>query len=399
MKIFRNNRVIKWNSVITALAITEASVCEIMSLLLGIKSPFAILGITIIVLTSIVNKKIFLRPPALASYAVLIIVLLLSLIFNGKVVVNYLTTFAVFGLLSLIIVPLNFDFVELLKTSAVIYFLRSALYLFKQKDQLAALNIYQFDKVQMAIAFEFACAFIFQLTFLLCLKKYGMSYRWLLLIIPNLVVSFIVVFLDCHTRGAIVTIFFGIVVLILQKIQRGRTWILLLISIVALFLYSNATVILKAINQVFINKGITIPALQKTIGLISINDMGNGRDIVYAKAFEVIKRSPIIGHGVGYFEMYSGGNYAHNYFLQILCEFGVVGLIGAGIFLITIITILLRDKELEENKYIALLFSLSVSLFTSGVYWTSFIYIYFMFYFVSNYNWKTKTMEERKWLM
>lgn len=379
------------NSLLTAMALIEVSVCQILTLLFGISSPFIFLGIALVVLSLIVNHKIYVKSRILVVYFVLLVTLLFSYLLNGKVVLNYLTTFAVFGLICIVLVPYKINHLEVLKAASIIIFIRCLTYLFKQRSVITSLNVWDFDKVQMPIAFEFSAAFVISLTLLFAIDNVK---KFLLIIIPNLIISFIVVFFDCHTRGAIVAIGFGILMLIIQHMKKGKVAAVVMISLITLFLYSNIISVLSIIIHLLGQRGINLPVLDKTFELISQNNIGNGRSALFAKAVMAIQQSPIIGHGVGYFEKVSSGQYTHNYFLQILCEFGIVGLIFAIIFLTVIIGLIFKINTKPICKYVALLFSLNITLLTSGVYWTSFVYIYFMFYFIDKYDWQTKTLLE-----
>lgn len=395
-KLLSKKVIVRANSWLTAMALVEVSVCQVLTNLFGISSPFIILGVSLIVLSSMINQKIYLKKKVLITYLGLLCILIISWLLNGTYALNYLSTYAVFGLICVVIVPYEIDMIKVLEADSIIIFIRCLVYLLKQRNMVMALNIWDFDKVQMPIAFEFSAAFIISLTLLTLLSKEKHNRKYLAILIPNLIISFIVVFFDCHTRGAIVAVGFGILVIIIQHIKRGRIPAVVIVSLIVLALYSNALPLLNWLSRVMTNRGISLPALDKTIQLISQNNIGNGRSAIFERAINVIQKSPIIGHGVGYFEQITNGGYTHNYFLQVLCEFGFVGLLTSLFFIVPILKIILGSNDDYNSKYIALLFSLSISLLTSGVYWTSFIYIYFMTYFIDKYNFEKKELGEQQ---
>lgn len=60
----------------------------------------------------------------------------------------------------------------------------------------------------------------------------------------------------------------------------------------------------------------------------SIEDGDEGRSIRFGLAIEIWKNSPLFGAGIGGFSRIVGfANYPHNFFLEILCECGIIGLL------------------------------------------------------------------------
>lgn len=71
------------------------------------------------------------------------------------------------------------------------------------------------------------------------------------------------------------------------------------------------------------------------------------RLLVYTKAFEVIKSSPIIGHGLGsYSEFHS--SYPHNFLLQLMEDFGLFGL---GLFF-TCLVVVKKYASIRNEMYL-----------------------------------------------
>ena len=107
-------------------------------------------------------------------------------------------------------------------------------------------------------------------------------------------------------------------------------------------------------------------------------DTLSGRTLLYALAMRLFGRSPVLGIGWGNFRAYtqgifsmsSGSTYeAHNVYLQMLCETGVV---GASVFIITVLATLFygirkyRSKIAEEQRdseFYKLQFGLYLQLF------------------------------------
>lgn len=92
----------------------------------------------------------------------------------------------------------------------------------------------------------------------------------------------------------------------------------------------------------------------------------NGREILWEKAIEGFKESPLLGIGVSQFEEWAGlGTNAHNMYLQVLCEQGILGLI---LFITPLVfclfhTIFVLRKNTDNVPYMqSLKFSLYVQL-------------------------------------
>lgn len=97
----------------------------------------------------------------------------------------------------------------------------------------------------------------------------------------------------------------------------------------------------------------------------------SGRNEILSLATILIKRSPIFGHGIGYFESITGGNYPHNIFVQISLEFGLVATF-VFIYFMSVIFKALFDQRIDINKRMVLLLFFSTSiprLLVSASYW------------------------------
>ena len=103
--------------------------------------------------------------------------------------------------------------------------------------------------------------------------------------------------------------------------------------VIGIVLYNNFIPILYALQQFLDKVGLSISALDKTLFVLNTTEsMNNGRNIVYEYAIEYFKTNPLFGLGIGGFEKkffldYGNDSYPHQYFLQILCEFGITGAI------------------------------------------------------------------------
>ena len=137
----------------------------------------------------------------------------------------------------------------------------------------------------------------------------------------------------------------------------------LLIALIALSLY----VITESI----------FPQISRTINRIQLysnsDDISNGRSQLYELALSNWKESPVVGKGWGSFSI-SAHKYknryktdyveAHNDYIQMLSELGVIGLLLYIAILIKIIITLRNNTEIKDSRYDEILYSFS---YTSAI--------------------------------
>lgn len=101
--------------------------------------------------------------------------------------------------------------------------------------------------------------------------------------------------------------------------------------------------------------------------IFNSNDILNGRENLYGLAWTIFKENPILGIGWGNFKYYYSNFYntaeqlnAHNIYLQLLCELGII---GAGIIIgFMIYTVYKTFIMLKSKKYLNYKLELTVSL-------------------------------------
>lgn len=207
----------------------------------------------------------------------------------------------------------------------------------------------------------------------------GFSYFLLEQIKKNKIIYFVLLavlyttLMICQSRGIWIsislTLIFGIYIIIRFKIfrifHRNKKWLfLLLITFLAI------TIIYSTDNP--LNKSaITVPL--RALSTFDEQDPSvNTRLLMWKTTFEMIKEKPLLGSGIGTFKMnyldyqaeflkdnpyyvkYSGkAGEAHNEYLQILAELGIIGL---GLFLLifyffykTIIDFYNNNKNVKEK--------------------------------------------------
>ncbi len=189
------------------------------------------------------------------------------------------------------------------------------------------------------------------------------------------------------SRGALVTYFVYAVISAFYFLKWNvRTLILwmILFSLGILFLmYFDQ--ILSWIYDFLLSMGIQ----SRTLNLLRSNQLlshDSGRGDIYRYLFQKIGERPFLGYGVGGDRAMRDGGYAHNLFIEVFVDFGVI--IGAFL-LILLGTFVVRTFQKKDNQALLLLFFCIgiIPLMVSGSFYTEtnfWILIGFCFQIVSN---------------
>lgn len=143
------------------------------------------------------------------------------------------------------------------------------------------------------------------------------------------------------------------------------------LTIGAVALYFEIVPLLELLERLSIQIGIYSYSIAKfrmqiQRGIIAAS---SGRDKLYAQAFEKMRKHPFIGNEIMLDE--SGGDYAHNLFLQVGEDLGVIALAVVVAFVIWVLYRMSRKKSAFEEKIIlCVLFSVSIGrLMFSSTLW------------------------------
>ncbi len=183
-----------------------------------------------------------------------------------------------------------------------------------------------------------------------------------------LAVSLLVI-LSLGSRGAVLCIgVFTILKLIknLKKVTYTRLFIYIILFAIVFVGFIFFDEILEYIYNFLLNYGIK----SRSIRLFQRDNIHlSGRDIIYAKVFNEILKSPILGLGLAGDRVILSGSYAHNIFIELLVNFGVI--IGL-ILVITLLLIIIKSvftKDLIKYNIIIIWISLGfISLLVSNSY-------------------------------
>lgn len=117
-------------------------------------------------------------------------------------------------------------------------------------------------------------------------------------------------------------------------------------------LYSGvpAVVILLFLPSVFnlisINLGIDTKGLERALSIFGDGLKDSNRNILWVGAIEAFWEKPILGHGIGSI-FYLINSYAHNMFIDLLAETGVL---GTGIFCILLVVFAFKISKLYKKS-------------------------------------------------
>ena len=350
-----------------AIFIFQFGLLQPFASLLNSQLPIAILTVLLVVYALYINKL-------KVKLYVIVSFLLITIFFMLLGLINYDNTsltlliymeFIAKSFVAFYIASLDVDeknlysaFIKL----ALLNFL--AIFIFPFVDFLDSMNYMRFGYAMLpsAIMFMFAAFY----------KKFNPY--WFVLAMVALFVTVVY-----GSRGPIICLLFMVILLFLftNKLSLIKKYFIAGFSSILLIIVSiiitNQNVILEIIN--YLNtKGINTYALIKLEVMFSqgIAESSSGRNIIYATLIEYIKESPIWGNGIGHTQQTLDFT-AHNLFLQILVESGVIGLI---VWLLIWIYVGYKYILISHLKYdylfniATLLIAVSIGrLFISSDYW------------------------------
>ncbi|MSS44169.1 O-antigen ligase family protein [Anaerosalibacter bizertensis] len=133
----------------------------------------------------------------------------------------------------------------------------------------------------------------------------------------------------------------------------------------------NFDIMIVKLNLILENMGFRSRTLR--IFLSNSVDFSSGRINIYSFIVECIKERPLLGYGLAGDRVLLGGTYPHNFFLEVLVQFGVI--IGGLIIILFIyfyINGIFNNKDEVETDLALLFFGIGfVQLLVSGSYLTS----------------------------
>lgn len=349
------------DSVCIALLISINYIAALIQLDGGIFIPFSI--ILILQIIKINSFKLNLKTIAIILALSILILMSMMILEEPKHATEYLFKFIAFGVTGLILSNARIDENDVFSLTVIVGFITLPIL-------LSLDNLEPGSESRMGTSYALLPVF-----FSAVLKMSGSTIYKFMSISIVLIYSYI--FVAFASRGVFLPILFFMTIYITKYFVKSKRshyinyMALLVPSLIILLLYGNIFILetLSSLFSFLTNYDINFYALEKTMYLLNNEELSHGRDFIWSTAIQGILNSPIIGHGVGSFEM-QGIGYTHNIFLQVLYETGIMGFLFVfGLFLYVLIKIL-RSRKGQTNNLIILLFSTSfLSLMLSSTLW------------------------------
>lgn len=127
-------------------------------------------------------------------------------------------------------------------------------------------------------------------------------------------------------------------------------------------------------------------------GTIDLKEGSSGRDVVYQVAIEYIDKNPIFGYGP--FGFRDKTIHAHNLFLEILLQFGIIGLILFIILIVALIVRTFKNWSVLSFWVFSLFLYPVVNLMFSGGYLNDTLFIFGISFFAIYKNYELKSSHE-----
>lgn len=191
-------------------------------------------------------------------------------------------------------------------------------------------------------------------------NKHGNKYKWIIIAVS----SFLLIIIY-GSRGPLLGLLIFIFITLLfnvklQKIKRLRLFVFLIISYCLLFVFNG---FIRSLDFLYYNLNLRTYSIVKLRMMFEegLTESSSGRDSIYNNFLNQIEENPIFGNGVGISQELWGIT-PHNMVLQILLEFGVIGLGISLVLGIIMIYVLYSIRKFNNDLFLLLTIILSVSL-------------------------------------
>lgn len=189
--------------------------------------------------------------------------------------------------------------------------------------------------------------------------------RVLILAVDAISLYYLMFLSDC--RGAVLTLVFmgGIILL---KRSKHKAWLSLLFIFLIVFVVWGWDFIIDALLE-------SNSEMRWISRFRRGTDIFSGRSDLLEQAKNLIS-SNVFGNGIGRFEVESGGQYTHNMYVQLFCEFGVFWGSIVSVYVTVLVIKTLFDKR-SSGFDIFCICQFIPRLLLSSVYWSNpFIWIF-----------------------
>ncbi len=338
------------NSLIASMFLCETMLCSMIVQIVPIPNISVWLMMFLTVVSFVLNKRLLKMSivHAFIPWTIIIGLLCVSGLSNGfDNVSKYMIYFCVFGTTAAIISINTINPISLYKYVIIIQTLYLIIYFARiRRPFLNSGNAYYADSMGIAYAMVTEIYLAIIAYFNRCVFPFRRRYHFLMII--DTILSIFVILIDCRSRGPIIAVVIAAIMVYMTQTKGIKKIVsVIIVGVAIMYCAYHFIDIVQFVYGFFKNYNIEIAALKKII-FLNQTDLGvlNGRKTIYYIAIENILKSPIIGHGIGYFESL-GFNYPHNIILELLLDFGVLGIM---IMIFIIIKFIQDVGKLDSQK-------------------------------------------------
>lgn len=367
---------INYNSVIVAIMLCSTSITMIP--IIGRINGIVVLVILISSILLLLRNRQLITKTYLPSYLLIGVTLAafaFNIIFNPyPVVVDYLLYFICFGIPFLLLPISNISVNYILRTIVIISLIFLPFYA-SYDYGFSSANGSDGHESEELMTMSYRILPLVLANAIVCLDK--VFSQKLRLLSSILLLSYCAIFFVIGSRGALVALIAFFFIYSINYVKPLYRIVVLLFAF--LFIILSVTYferIISVIYEMFASKGVSILAVERMMfSIVNEESLDSGRTSLYLETWANIKKSPIIGNGIGSSLGYSG--YPHNVFLQVFDEGGI------AIFIPFLLVMLKGIKSLYVYNMKCPYVKVLLFVFCSGI-----IQLFFSFhYWGSHYFW------------
>ena len=295
-------------------------------------------------------------------YLVILITLVCQLVFNrNEVLDEYFRYFLLYCLLSYVLACFIVDYRSLFCIILVESVLIGLMLVFQ--------TVYKGVYIGHYMTYGFAMLPIL-ISLSACYTVFGNK----LILVPEMLCLYAIFFKANRSCIIAFVVFLVFKWLFCSKEKRSNSQVIKLIALILIgaLILLLFFIFLESINRFFISRGIVIRGLDLMVQAIHYSDIElftAGRGDLWKKALSMFATSPIIGNGIGVFES-AYGIYTHNILLDILVQYGMIGLTVFLIFFIKSVNNIKLIQAHEKKVFVFSLLSIWLSkLMLSSSFW------------------------------
>lgn len=361
-EILKEDNVITKNSVILGLFLCVPMITKLVSSVISFNGNIVLFVGVLLCISVVLNLQRTFTIQFFAIIFFVILTFLLSFLLNieqNSYTSSYFLNFVLYGASGMFLCSLKTNNKTVLKTVTTVFILFTLLVLF---DYIPNAQRVAYDVQSM----ENSYTIIIGVSAAFLSWKYFEKMVKVLIATAVLISGYYLLFLsDC--RGAVLALFILIAITILKRSKYKKLWI---------FLLCVGTVSILWGWDLLVDLLVKSDSSIRWIARFKTNtDITSGRWELSEKALSMILKN-MFGNGIGSFENITNGQYTHNLFLQLLCEFGIAIGGAIAVYIVYVVVKSLFKKD-EDEFELFLVCQFIPRLLLSSVYWLNlFFWVY-----------------------